>query len=163
MNRSVALVATASLAVGSLWALHRRGADAPAEDDAATARILSDRVWIDHQPRSDKDTVQVFFLLSKQAHGLFQATSVWKGQYEVFGYELQGADLRIVYPQTNERERTTARARRCNEGGMDFCLEIQGGSRGAKKYYSREGWEIEAATTDAARALVEQRLASLTR
>ena len=25
---------------------------------------------------------------------------------------------------------------------MDFCLELEGSSRGVKKYYSREGWEI---------------------
>ena len=25
---------------------------------------------------------------------------------------------------------------------MDFCLELDGASRGAKRYYSREGWEI---------------------
>jgi hypothetical protein len=25
---------------------------------------------------------------------------------------------------------------------MDFCLELDGASRGVKRYYSREGWEI---------------------
>jgi hypothetical protein len=25
---------------------------------------------------------------------------------------------------------------------MDYCLEIEGASRGVKRYYSREGWEV---------------------
>jgi hypothetical protein len=25
---------------------------------------------------------------------------------------------------------------------MDFCLDLEGASRGVKHYYSREGWEI---------------------
>jgi len=41
-----------------------------------------------------------------------------------------------------DRETVRAQASRCNEAGLDFCLQLDGGSRGAKKYYSREGWEI---------------------
>ena len=26
---------------------------------------------------------------------------------------------------------------------MDFCLELDGASRGVKRYYSREGWYID--------------------
>ena len=41
------------------------------------------------------------------------------------------------------------KARRCSENGMDFCLELDGASRGAKRYYSREGWEIKGGNLDA--------------
>jgi hypothetical protein len=57
-------------------------------------------------------------------------------------YEGSGGELRLVFPQTGDRETVRAKARRCDEGGMDFCLELDGASRGVKRYYSREGWEI---------------------
>ena len=160
MNKPLALIATASLAAASLWALHHRG-DAPASGNQAS--LLADRLWLDHVPRNDKETVNIFVLVSDQAHGVFQAMSAWRGQYEVFGFEANGADLRLTYPQTGERERATARARRCDEDGMDFCLEVTGASRGVKKYYSRKGWEIDAHGKDARSipALVEQRVESL--
>src|SRR5690349_15416482 len=82
--------------------------------------ILKDRLWIDHMPRGERDTIDVFAVITRQPIGTFQKTSAWQGSYETF---------KVV-------------ARTCNERGMDFCLEISGASRGAKKYYSREGWEI---------------------
>ena len=38
------------------------------------------------------------------------------------------------------------RAWPCRERGMDYCLELTGASRGVKRYRSKEGWEIGAAT-----------------
>ena len=37
---------------------------------------------------------------------------------------------------------------------MDYCLEMSGGSRGVKRYYSRRGWEVRSA--DEANALAEK-------
>jgi len=84
----------------------------------------------------------VFAAVSEHAVGLFQATSQWRGAFEAFRYEASGGELRLVFPQTGDRETVRAKARRCSEGGMDFCLELDGASRGVKRYYSREGWEI---------------------
>ena len=74
--------------------------------------------------------------------GVFQAASRWKGEFELFRYEKHGDELRVVFPQTGTRDRVKARATECNRGGMDYCLELEGSSRGVKKYYSREGWDI---------------------
>lgn len=107
------------------------------------AHLVRDRVWLDHMPRNDRDTVNVFAVLSRQPVGVFQATSGWKGNFEAFRYEQNGDEIRIVYPQTGDKEKLVVRARECNEKGMDYCLDIEGGSRGVKRYYSREEWVIE--------------------
>lgn len=109
--------------------------------------LVLDRIWIDHIPKTDRDTIQVFAALSEEPFGVFQAASTWKGQYEVFRHEAKGNELRVVYPQTNDRETIKHNARRCSENQMDFCLELSGGSRGVKRYYSRKGWEIEHAAS----------------
>lgn len=111
---------------------------APKADDD----LIVDRLWVDHIPRNDKDIIQIFAAITEEPVGIFQATSQWKGEFELFRYERSGSELRVVFPQTNTKDRVKAKATRCNQRGMDFCLELEGSSRGVKKYYSREGWEI---------------------
>lgn len=137
MKKPLLFVIVVSVAVASVWSWSRTREPAPAAN-----RLLADRIWIDHVPRSDKDTINVFAAISEHAVGVFQATSQWRGSFEVFRYEANGAELRLLYPQTGDREAVRAKAKRCTEHQMDFCLEIEGASRGVKKYYSREGWEI---------------------
>lgn len=96
-------------------------------------------------PRSDKDTIQAFVAISEHSVGAFQATSVWRGKFEAFRYEANAGELRLLYPQTSDREAVRVKARRCDEQGMEYCLELDGASRGVKRYYSRKGWEIEGA------------------
>ncbi|HEX3757223.1 MAG TPA: hypothetical protein VHW23_00895 [Kofleriaceae bacterium] len=137
MRKAVLLVAAVVISVCAWRWKH-------ADDTAlAPSRLVADRIWIDHIPRNERDTVQVFFANGKDALGLFAASSQWRGRHELFRYEGSGAELRVVYPQTGERETVRATARRCDENGMDFCLEVQGASRGVKQYYSRKGWEVD--------------------
>jgi hypothetical protein len=148
MKKSVLLV-VAIVAIASLWSW-RRGASPPAVpevDDAAVARdggkrLVADRIWIDHVPRNERDTIHVFAAVTEHAVGVFQATSQWRGSFEAFRYEASDGELRLVFPQTGDRETVQVKARRCKEQRMDFCLELDGASRGVKRYYSREGWEI---------------------
>jgi len=120
-------------------------AEAPVAQDGE--QLVLDRIWIDHIPRNDRDTVNVFAAISEEPFGVFQAASSWKGAYELFRYEGKGNELKIHYPQSNDRETVKHKATRCSENQMDFCLEMSGGSRGVKRYYSRKGWEIEHGAT----------------
>lgn len=160
MKKPVVLVVLIA-AVVSVWSWQR------GEPAAAPARLFADRVWIDHIPRSDKDTIQVFLAVSEHATGVFQATSAWRGSFELFRYEASAGELRVIYPQTGEREAIHVKARTCSERDMDYCLELDGASRGVKRYYSRKGWEIERGRDlDAARLQVEalrQQLAAAAR
>ncbi len=114
-----------------------------AHETAHTTVDVRDRVWIDHLPRNDRDTINVFALLTQQPVGIFQATSAWKGGFEAFRYEKQGNEIRALFPQNGDRERITVSECPCDVRGMDYCLEVSGSSRGVKKYYSRKDWIIE--------------------
>lgn len=124
-----------------------------------TGNLVTNRVWIDHLPRGERDIVQTVILLDDESFGLFGAASQWRGAFEVFRFEQHGTEVRVVYPQTGERETIRAHAKRCNEGAMDYCLEVEGASRGVKRYYSQEGWEIEGRPADA-KARVEAVIAN---
>jgi len=143
---TLGLVAAAALAI-KLWTGGGAG-DGPASEPG----LVLDRLWLDRLPASDRDTVNAFAALTSEPLGIFQSASQWKASYELFRYESDGAELRIVFPQTGEKERVRARAWTCKERGMDFCLELSGSSRGVKRYHSRKGWEI-GSLADAARTL----------
>ncbi|MDQ3365080.1 MAG: hypothetical protein M3680_06605 [Myxococcota bacterium] len=123
------------------------GSSDPAPADSE--QLVLDRIWIDHIPATDTDTVQIFMAITDEPLGAFQAASQWRLALEIFRYERHGDELRAHFPQTGERETVTTKARRCSEGTMDFCLELDGGSRGVKRYYSRKGWELDGIKTPA--------------
>lgn len=120
-------------------------------DRAGTAdrgqKLVYDRLWVDHLPKDDRDTINVFAAITDDPIGIFQSTSMWKGAFEVFRYENAG-DGKIVlqYPQTRDKERAAYRARSCSEKGFDFCMELDGASRGVKRYFSQKGWELRSAS-----------------
>ncbi len=140
MKKPLVLVMLVAVVVVSAWAWRRTGAS-----QADSQQLFADRVWIDHVPRSDKDTIQAFVAISEHSVGAFQATSAWRGGFEAFRYEANAGELRVLYPQTGDREAIRVKARRCDDQGMEYCLELDGASRGVKRYYSRKGWEIEGA------------------
>ena len=111
------------------WRLHSHSTAVEASD----AKLLVDRIWIDHMPQSERDTINVFALISDESVGVFQATSVWKGTYEGFRFEAKGDEVRALFPQNGDKEKFIAKARACNERGMDFCLDVSGTSRGTKR------------------------------
>ena len=115
-------------------------------DDAEMARgqeLFYDRIWVDHLPKSETDTFQIMVAVTEQPLGVFQQTSRWKGQFELFKYQARGdGQVELVYPQTGSREKVRYRAWKCKEQSFDFCLQVDGASRGLKKYYSLEGMEI---------------------
>ncbi|MGE5180902.1 MAG: hypothetical protein ACM31C_02515 [Acidobacteriota bacterium] len=147
MKKVLMVAALAGVAYGGWHWQHSHHAD-------TESRLLRDRIWVDHMPRNERDMVNVLVVMSEQPVGVFNATSVWKGTYEGFRYEQSGDELRIVFPQTGDRDRVRVRARRCKEQGMDYCLDVEGASRGVKRYYSREGWDID--RQDELRAKLEQ-------
>ena len=107
------------------------------------AHLVQDRIWIDHMPRNDRDTVNVFAALTQEPVGVFQAASLWRGQYEAFRYEQHGDQIRLVFPQTGDKEAINVTAYECSDGGFDYCLDVKGASHGVKRYYSREEWVID--------------------
>jgi hypothetical protein len=135
--KKLIVVAVLSVAAVVGWRAH---------DSAPQRSILKDRIWIDHIPRGERDMIDVFAVISRQPVGVFQKASAWQGAFEMFRYEASGDEMRLVFPQTGDREQLTIKARTCKDKGMDFCLDVTGSSRGVHHYYSREGWEIGSAS-----------------
>lgn len=156
MKKPLIALVVASVAVVSVGRLRHANEREPASRD-----LLIDRLWVDRVPQRDTDTAQVFAMLSEQPVGVFSAASQWRGNHELFVFEAHGNEVRVTYPQTREREKVTAKAQRCDNApdrDMEFCLVLSGASRGVKRYYSREGWEID---RGASIAQVQQRIATL--
>ena len=156
-----ALLLMAALTTASIATYKLTRTDAPVVK--TDAKLTQDRIWIDHIPRNDRDTFQVFLALTEEPVGIFQASSQWAGAYEIFRYEINGEEIRFVFPQNGDRENATAKSRECRDGGHDYCLDLAGTKRGVKKYYSRKGWEIDGLTADQAKAkaaLIVQSLAT---
>ena len=137
MKKLLVLVVVSAVGVGA-WRWHSTSAVSTSD-----AKLVQDRIWVDHVPKNDRDVFNVFLALTEQPFGIFQQTSAWKGSHEIFRYEANDGELRLVFPQNGDKETVRAKARTCNEGGMDYCLELSGSSRGVKRYYSRKGWEID--------------------
>jgi len=55
---------------------------------------------------------------------------------------------------TGTKETIKATAKKCDQKGFDFCLELDGGKHGVSRYYSMEGWDVGSA--DAAHARIDQ-------
>ena len=146
MRKPIAVTAALVAAFVGYSAWHRHSA-------TSDRALVRDRVWIDHMPRDQRETVNVFVMVSEQSAGVFNAQSAWRGAYELFRFEQSGEEIRMVFPQTGDRDRVRATARRCDERGFDFCLELSGASRGVKRYFSREGWELR--TLDDTRARLD--------
>ena len=165
MKKNGLIVALVCVAAYGGWRWHRSGGGDTATVAAAhdSEHLLVDRLWIDHLPKSDKDTVNVLIVLTQEPVGVFQSTSAWKGEYEVFGYELRGNELRTLFPQNGDRDKIRVDARHCDKGEMDYCLELKGASRGVKKYYSMEGWEVGGADLRTAELRADALVHSLAR
>ena len=148
MNKLLVVAGITGLAVGG-WKLHSHSA---ATTDGG--KLVTDRLWIDHMPRGERDSVSVFIALTEEPIGVFQAASRWQGQFELFKYELRGNELRAKFPQTNTAELIKTSAKKCDAKGFDFCLELSGNSHGVQRYYSMKEWEID--SVDGARARLSQ-------
>lgn len=157
MRNSLMVVAIGGAAAAYVW---QQGAPVPERAEHDT-RLLKDRVWIDHMPAHDRDKLNLFIALTPRPRqgpqgpfGLFENVSPWEGHFEAFRYESQGEEMRIVFPQSGDRETLTVKPRKCSEQGMDYCLEVSGSTRGVSNYYSRKGWEVRTAAE--AQALAAQ-------
>jgi hypothetical protein len=125
--------------------------------DASEAKLLFDRLWVDHQPRDQTESFQALFVNGERPFGNFSTRTIWKGQWEGFHYHViprEDGTMDLLFGATNERQRVRYTARACNDNGFDLCLELVGTSRGPRHYYSKKEWRLGAAELDRADDLV---------
>ena len=147
--KKLILMAIVAAAAWSGW--HARRSAPP---EVTGARLVFNRLWIDHLPTGERDPVNLFLVSRPESLGVFAEGSMWRGQMERFRFETEGDELRIVYPWSGDRERVTVNAAACHVDHMDFCLELTGSSHGVTRYFSRHGWERQ--SMDGLRTLADQ-------
>lgn len=146
MRTALKVVLVGVVAVGGVMAVRSRGHHAAKTDGGEVA--VADRLWIDHLPKGPRDPVQVFVMLDDDHLGVFNRSSQWKGEFELFRYRQDGAVVRAEFPQNGAKESIRTKATECDGEDRDFCLELAGSSRGAKQYLSQEGWELRGHLTE---------------
>lgn len=137
MNKLLVVAGVAALGVGA-W---RVKAHYDATDGGGN-KLLVDRFWIDHMPRSEREMVNVFVMFSEHKIGVFDVRSAWTGAFEAFKYSRGDGKLDVVFPQTGTKEQYSVKVRTCSTDGMDYCLDIDGGKHGVQHYYSKKKWVV---------------------
>ncbi len=140
--KKVMVVGAISVAAIVMWRGFGSGEREDAQVSVGDTELVFDRLWIDHLPKNERDTIKIFVAVTEEPLGVFQSASKWQGAYELFKYEAHDGEVRAVFPQKGDREKFTVAASKCTNSRMDYCLEIKGASRGTKHYYSMKGWEI---------------------
>jgi hypothetical protein len=137
MNKLLVVAGVAALGVGA-WRVKAHYDTT----DGGGNKLLVDRVWIDHVPRSEREMVNVFLMFSEHKVGVFDVRSAWTGSFEAFKYSRGDGKLDAVFPQTGSKEQYSIKVRTCSTDGMDYCLDIDGGKHGVKHYYSKKKWVV---------------------
>lgn len=147
MNKLLVAASAAGLMVGGWKLAHRHHLD-----DGKVE--VTDRVWIDHMPKNDRDRVHVLIAETQNRHeanvGFLQFGSRWHAEFNGFRFEKKGDNLAVEFPQNSWRATWQTKVSRCSVGQFTLCLEITA-PRGTFHYFSRDEWKI--GNADAGRAL----------
>ena len=115
---------------------------------------VTDRLWIDHMPKHDRDLMHVLIALTdnhgEENIGFLQFGSRWHAEFNGFRFERKGDDLAVEFPQNSWRATWHTKVSRCSVGDFTLCLEVTA-PRGRAMYFSRDEWVI--GDDDAGRAL----------
>jgi hypothetical protein len=103
------------------------------------AELLIDRNWLDVWPQSKDERLHVYRFTPAMGGGVFQDRTLYKGTFELFRFEVEGATLEFDLPETEQRVRTGFRIERV-EGPepFDLRLTLEHSPRGPRVYYGRQ-------------------------
>ena len=113
--------------------------------DEATA-ILDKRIWLDKEPRGQGDHFHVLFFDRRESAGAFQHRTIWKGDFELFKYEAQKGQMKLVLPGSSKRVQTGFTIERAKRGNADVKLTLEKTPRGPTVYY---GYRFDGHDADA--------------
>ena len=152
MNKLLVVAGAAGMMVGGWRLAHRHHVD-----DAKVE--VTDRLWIDHMPKNDRELLHMFLAMSHSGHdeniGLLRFGSRWHAQFDGFRFEKKGTDLAVEFPQNSWRATWHTKVSRCQVRDFTLCLEITA-PRGTFQYFSRDEWVIK--NEDQGRALAAKLL-----
>jgi len=116
--------------------------DAPTPE--RTPDELVNRIWIDALPTNPKQKVHVFLMVDEPQLGQFLHTSAFEGDFSLFEWhDRDNGRIDMTLLQSEKKHRVSAAVSSKGCEPFDFCLELKGAPRGAKKYYSMQDWVVE--------------------
>ena len=125
-------------------------------DPDAAAALLIDRNWIDRLPETAQDRLHVYRFVPSMGGGVFQDRTLFRGEFELFTFEVAGDEVRIVTPEDGTAHTTGFHIDRITDGpeGTDLRLTLDHPPRGPAVYL---GWSAE---TDRTGAVLDARLSA---
>jgi len=97
----------------------------PPAGDPADPALVADRIWVEAEPESLRQKVHRTLLVSQVRLGIFDQSSFYAGQHEIFEWRRSGAKLAIVFPQDRRKAEVTVTVSRCDElFPYDLCLDL---------------------------------------
>lgn len=111
--------------------------DGPEEISGEEARdLLENRNWLDEWPRSKDDRLRVYRFTPEMGGGVFQDRTLYRGDFELFNYEIGEGRVRFHFPDSGEDVTTAYRIERV-AGPEPFDLRLTFGRapRGPSVYY----------------------------
>lgn len=147
----VAAVAAAAL---SLTAAACRSDSAPAHKPLPpdrAAELLHERIWLDHLPRSPADKFHLA-IFDDGGSAIAMHRTVWKGDFEVFFYDVDGRDLEFFLPASGTEMRSAFHIEKVSgPENADVKLVIEHPPTGPREYlgFAGDGGAIDQAAADA--------------
>lgn len=108
------------------------------EVSAAEAKeLLRSTPWLDHMPAGEKDPIDLL-QLDRSGKGVYVRGNVFRGTYEMFGYEATDAELTMKFLDNGGKAKTRYRIERMQRNGFDLRMTLSASPRGPSVYYGFE-------------------------
>jgi hypothetical protein len=105
---------------------------------AEAARLLVDRNWVDVWPTDKTQRLHVYRFTPGMGGGVYQDRTLFKGEFELFRFEVREDLLRFDLPETEQDVETRFRIERVDgPAPFDLRLVLDRSPRGPRVYYGR--------------------------
>lgn len=106
---------------------------APLPPDEAV-ELLDQRIWLDSEPRGWTDKFHLLVFDGANT-GVYQDRTIWKGAFEIFIYEADGAKLDLRLPGSRKTMKTGFKVEKAKRGEADLKLTLDKTFAGPTTYY----------------------------
>ncbi len=160
LKAALAMGAVAALGFGTYTLL------SPSDEDAAGTRDLVNQVWIERMPENRQDMIGHIVVLEKdgQQFGIIGRSSAWRHGLEIFGWRLEGSQLKLFFPQERVRGEVKVRTWKCAGEApepFELCAEFSNKQGRSVKFYSRTDWVVKDAESLGALSMETPELAGV--
>lgn len=113
--------------------------------EGETAReLLENRNWLDAWPQSKDDRLRVYRFTPQMGGGVFQDRTLYRGDFELFNYEVDEEQIRFRFPDSGEVVTSKYEIRRVDgPEPFDLRLALEKTPRGPSTYYGRSAETAE--------------------